>query len=239
VVVLQAYPQATAATISCGQTVTGSITAAGQTDSYTFTASAGDTVVISTQAGSGSLAATADLYGPSGQSVASTARNSTTGVVSLAASGTYTILVRDYYLSYTGNYGVSLQFANGCGGPPGPGNPMPSITILSPNGMLAGSPAFDLTVSGFEFVVGSTVRWNNQDRSTTFLSSVQLRAVIPAADLAAAGTASVTVFNPGPGGGISNSLTFTIRTNKAASTALYYPRLVTTARRQPGLLLPT
>jgi len=35
-------------------------------------------------------------------------------------------------------------------------------------------------------------------------------AAIPASDIAAAGTASVTVFNPAPGGGTSNVLTFTI-----------------------------
>src|SRR5206468_3262165 len=35
-------------------------------------------------------------------------------------------------------------------------------------------------------------------------------ASIPASDIANAGTASVTVFNPAPGGGLSNALTFQI-----------------------------
>ena len=39
----------------------------------------------------------------------------------------------------------------------------------------------------------------------------------------------MTVSNPGPGGGNSNSLTFAVTTNRAALTTLYYPRLVSTA----------
>ena len=63
------------------------------------------------------------------------------------------------------------------------------------------------------FVAGSVVRWNGGDRPTTSNGSVNgLTAQIFASDIAAAGTAVVTVFNPGPGGGLSNSLTFTITT---------------------------
>ncbi|HSY15292.1 MAG TPA: beta-propeller fold lactonase family protein, partial [Jatrophihabitantaceae bacterium] len=63
------------------------------------------------------------------------------------------------------------------------------------------------------FVAGSVVRWNGSDRPTTSNGSVNgLTAQISASDIAAAGTAVVTVFNPGPGGGLSNSLTFTITT---------------------------
>ena len=55
---------------------------------------------------------------------------------------------------------------------------------------------------------GSVVRWNGADRPTTFVSATQLTAAIPAADIAVAGSASVTVRNPG--GAVSNALTFTI-----------------------------
>jgi hypothetical protein len=41
-------------------------------------------------------------------------------------------------------------------------------------------------------------------------------AAIPATDIAAAGTAQVTVFNPTPGGGTSNALTFTINADTSA-----------------------
>ena len=54
------------------------------------------------------------------------------------------------------------------------------------------------------------VRWNGDARATIFVSSSQLRAVIPASDVAAPGAALVTVFNAAPGGGSSGALVFTI-----------------------------
>jgi YVTN family beta-propeller protein len=57
------------------------------------------------------------------------------------------------------------------------------------------------------------VRWNGSDRPTTSNGSINgLDAQISASDIGAAGTAVVTVFTPAPGGGSSNSLTFTITT---------------------------
>src|SRR5207247_9884000 len=47
-------------------------------------------------------------------------------------------------------------------------------------------------------------------RSTTFPYAALFRASIQASDIASAGSAAVTVFNPSPGGGTSNSVTFTI-----------------------------
>jgi hypothetical protein len=73
------------------------------------------------------------------------------------------------------------------------------------------SAAFTLTVNGTGFVSGSTVNWNGSPRTTTFVSSSQLQAAITAADVARAGTASVTVVSPAPGGGSSNPVTFDIR----------------------------
>lgn len=95
----------------------------------------------------------------------------------------------------------------------GSGNPVPTTTGLNPTGALSGGPAFTLTVNGSSFLSSSVVRWNGSDRTTTFVNSAQLTAAIPASDIAAAGTAAVTVFNPAPGGGISNAQTFTINTN--------------------------
>jgi hypothetical protein len=89
-------------------------------------------------------------------------------------------------------------------------NPVPTITGLNPASAVAGSPAFTLTVTGTNFVSGSLVRWNGANRPTTFVSGTQLTAAIPAADVATTGNASVTVFNPAPGGGVSNPQTFNI-----------------------------
>ena len=62
---------------------------------------------------------------------------------------------------------------------------------------------------GTNFANGS-VRWNGSGRTTTYVSSTQLTASITAPDIAVEGTASVTVFNPAPGGGVSNAASFSV-----------------------------
>jgi len=89
-------------------------------------------------------------------------------------------------------------------------NPVPAITTLSPSTTSAGGGAFTLTVNGSNLVNGAEVRWNGVARTTTYGSAAQLTAAISAADISAVGTATVTVFNPTPGGGTSGPLTFTI-----------------------------
>jgi uncharacterized protein (TIGR03437 family) len=95
-------------------------------------------------------------------------------------------------------------------------NPAPNLLGLNPVSAAAGDPGFKLTVTGSNFVNGAIVRWNGTDRQTTFVSATQLTAAIPASDLATAGTASVTVFNPAPGGGASTARNFTISANTRA-----------------------
>jgi DNA-binding beta-propeller fold protein YncE len=102
-------------------------------------------------------------------------------------------------------------------------NPVLTISALSPSCAPAGEQFVDgadnqLTViaSTGLFVTGSVVRWNGSDRPTTYQPTSPtgapnaITAQISASDIAAAGTAVVTVFNPAPGGGSSNPLTFTI-----------------------------
>ena len=89
---------------------------------------------------------------------------------------------------------------------------------MSQTSATAGGAAFTLTVTGSNFVSGSVVRWNTVALTTVFVSSTQLTATVPASDIATAGTASVTVFNPTPGGGASTALTFTIVDFTASST---------------------
>jgi hypothetical protein len=108
-----------------------------------------------------------------------------------------------------------IAWTAGCGGGSGgssnpPGNPTPSLSSLTPNTATAGGPALTVTVSGSNFISSSTVQWNGSPRTATYLSSTSLQAAISAADIATAGTASVTVSTPAPGGGTSSPLTFTI-----------------------------
>ena len=99
-------------------------------------------------------------------------------------------------------------------------NPSPTLTMISPNSATAAGAAFTLTVTGTNFISASVVKWNGAALTTTFGSATQLTAMVPAADIASAGTASVTVFNPTPGGGTSSAQTFTINaaTNNPSPT---------------------
>jgi glucose/arabinose dehydrogenase len=117
-----------------------------------------------------------------------------------------------------------------CGGTsPTPSNPVPSISALSPSTAAAGSAAFTLNVTGQGFVSASTVQWNGASRTTTFVSATQLQAAIPASDVAAAGTASVSVSSPSPGGGTSNATSFTITSAPPQSGTSYLSDLPYTA----------
>ncbi|MGE0101487.1 MAG: putative Ig domain-containing protein [Blastocatellales bacterium] len=89
-------------------------------------------------------------------------------------------------------------------------NPQPVITGLAPTILPAGSAAFTLVVTGTGFVNGAVVRWNGADRQTNYVSATSLTAQIAASDLGVPGTATVAVFNPEPGGGTSNQITFII-----------------------------
>lgn len=83
---------------------------------------------------------------------------------------------------------------------------------LVPLSATPGGALFTLTVNGTGFVSGSTVNWNGAGLGTTFVNTSQLTATVPAANIATAGTAAVTVLNPSPGGGLSNVESFNIVT---------------------------
>src|SRR5579864_1412047 len=102
-----------------------------------------------------------------------------------------------------------------------PGNPVPTVTSISPTCAAAGSAAFTLSVMGTNFLAasdpsgGSQVQWTSATtamQSTLPIvgttSSSQIQATVSSALLASADTARVTVFNPpnpqagsGSGGG--------------------------------------
>jgi YVTN family beta-propeller protein len=93
-----------------------------------------------------------------------------------------------------------------------PPPPTPTITTISPNSAVAGGAAFTLTINGANFVAASVINFGGTTPTTTFVNSTQLTAAIPAAAIASAGSAAVTVTNPAPGGGTSNAANFTIST---------------------------
>jgi len=78
--------------------------------------------------------------------------------------------------------------------------PFPFITSISPTSATAGGSQFLFTINGDDFRHDSVVNWNGSFVVTTFVSTHQLLALIPAADIARPGTVAVFVFNPPEGG---------------------------------------
>jgi hypothetical protein len=92
-----------------------------------------------------------------------------------------------------------------------PGNPVPFLNQpLVPTAVSPGASGFTLSVSGTGFVSGAAIDLNRTPLGTTFVDSEHLTAMVPAADVASAGTAAVTVVNPGPGSGPSNVVYFQV-----------------------------
>ena len=82
-------------------------------------------------------------------------------------------------------------------------NPVPFLyQPLVPASTAPGGPGITLTVNGTGFVSGSVVNWNGTPLQTQFVSNSQLTATVPAAMIAAPGTATITV--AGAGGVPSN-----------------------------------
>ena len=94
--------------------------------------------------------------------------------------------------------------------------PRPNIGAISPANCPAGGPSVTLRIDGETFQSRSVIRWNGIDKVTTpILSSggalvVGLTAIIPALDLRSPGSASIAVWNPGPGGGLSLPVSFNL-----------------------------
>jgi hypothetical protein len=82
------------------------------------------------------------------------------------------------------------------------------LTSISPNTAVAGGPSFTLLANGSGFSTGTVVTWNGASVATTFVSTTQLSATIPASLITTAGTASVGVSAKGET--IPTALTFTI-----------------------------
>lgn len=98
-------------------------------------------------------------------------------------------------------------------------NPVPFVNQpLVPDAAAPGGSGFILTVNGTGFVSGATANWNNAPLVTTFVNQSQLTAIVPGVNIASAGTASVTVVNPAPGGGASNTQYFSINNSVNAVT---------------------
>jgi uncharacterized protein (TIGR03437 family) len=103
---------------------------------------------------------------------------------------------------------------------PGGGTSAPvSYAIVNPapllDSFLSVTPPFNfmfgessMILGGIGFLPTSVARWDGVDRPTSYISPTQLGITLPMVPVSEAlNTHSITVFNPGPGGGVSNALT--------------------------------
>lgn len=92
------------------------------------------------------------------------------------------------------------------------GNPIPVITTMSPASIYQSNPATTITINGSGFISSSLAYFGFGSAAlpTTFVSSTQLKAVIPASDLTQTGSYFIVVTNPAPAGGTSSTSTLTV-----------------------------
>jgi hypothetical protein len=107
-----------AATITCGQTITGTLAAASQVDRHTYVGTAGQAFSLGF-VGSSSCSygynATADLYSPTGKVVSLSHCGTRSVNLTLPISGTYVVLVHDDDYAQTSTYALSIQSFTGGG----------------------------------------------------------------------------------------------------------------------------
>ncbi len=91
--------------------------------------------------------------------------------------------------------------------------PVPPLTLNSvfPSIVTSGGSDFTLTALGLSFAPNAVINWNGAALTTSQVSSSMLRATVPAADVAAAGSASITVQNSSVSGGTSTALSVRIQ----------------------------
>ena len=140
----------------------------------------------------------------------------TTPATTFVSSTQLSALISVFAIGYTGTIAVTVTNPAPGGGTSNTAQfatsgtyPIPTISFLDPNCAPVGAQNFTLAVIGTSFATGSVIRWNGTNLPTT-LNGGPLIANIPASNIATAGTATVTVVNPAPGGGLSSPVSFNI-----------------------------
>ena len=117
----------------------------------------------------------------------------------------------------------------------------PTIASISPNSATSGGAAFQLNVTGTNYVNKSVVQWTvagtSQPLSTTFVSSTRLTAAVPASLIVMPGAASVSVVNGY--GALSSPMAFNIATASGTIPPQFFGFHVCPATYAGGNAWPT
>src|SRR5262249_34505634 len=94
-------------------------------------------------------------------------------------------------------------------------NGIPFILQVTPASIAPGSSNTPVSITGAGFVSGAQLLFNGTPIATTVIDAGHLTATIPAASIATATTARLTVRQPNPGGEVSNVVLLPIATAAA------------------------
>lgn len=120
----------------------------------------------------------------------------------IAAAGTRTITVRNTLPGVAVSNGSVFNI----------NYPTPTISFLSPSSIPAESEGFTLIIYGRNFIENTTLQWNSSDISGDFVDATQIIFTVSSSYITSEGIVSVSVSNPSPGGGSSNTLPFNVKT---------------------------
>jgi hypothetical protein len=98
--------------------------------------------------------------------------------------------------------------------------PAPQSTSLAPSSAGVGAGPTDVVVTGIGFFITSQITFDGAPAATTYQDATHVKATLTAAQLANAGSISVRVVNPAPGGGTSAALAFTVNNGVPSITSL-------------------
>jgi hypothetical protein len=144
-------------TISCGQTVSGTL-ATSQQDYYTFSANASEVITFAArETSNGYLNACADLYlYPSGTTKIASACNGVSVPVTITTTSTYLFIVHASDYATTGNYNLGLQFLTGrCAGTTGCGQIKTGTLVATQQ------DAYSFSANAGEVITFPSVETNN------------------------------------------------------------------------------
>jgi trimeric autotransporter adhesin len=101
----------------------------------------------------------------------------------------------------------------------------PVISTIAPNAALAGTQDTVLTITGLNFASDSAVYAGSTQLNTTFVSPLQLNAILSASQMATLGWEPISVQSVTQGGGSSNAVPFTVYqvVNLSANHMIFEP----------------
>src|ERR1017187_1924797 len=167
----------------------------------------------------GSPAFNLTVTGASFASGSQVSLNSTALATTFVSPNSLTVIVPASLVSSTGQFNVQVVNPGAAASNALPFSVVsPAIGSLSPSSVSSGVAAFNLAVSGVNFVSGSQVSLDGSALATSFASATLLNAAVPAALVAGPKVASIVVTNPGVSGNVSLGAPFTVIATLAIAT---------------------